>query len=173
MGQRTSPGASLLRASPVLPFTGWVNLVQFSSVSQFCLTLCDPMDCRDPMDTRRPCPLPTPGAYSNSCPLSRWCHPTILSSAIPFCSCLQSFPASGFFPMSPPFASGGQSVGASTSALILPMDIQDWFPLGSALSPCCPRDSRESSPALQFKSISSLALSLLCGPTITSVHDYW
>ena len=74
---------------------------------------------------RSPCPLPTPGVYPNSCPLSRWCHPTISSSVIPFSSCLQSFPASGQF-----FASGGQSIRASASASVLPINIQDWFPLG-------------------------------------------
>ena len=77
---------------------------------------------------RLSCPSPSPGACSNSCPLSRWCHPTILSSAIPFSSCLQSFPASGSFLMSWLFASGSQSIGASTSVLL--MNIQDWFPLG-------------------------------------------
>ena len=79
---------------------------------------------------RLPCPSPTPGAYSNSCPLSRWCHPTISSSVIPFSSCLQSFPASVFFPMSEFFASGGQSIGVSTSVSVLPMNIQDWLTLG-------------------------------------------
>ena len=79
--------------------------------------------------TRPPCPSPIPGIYPDSCPLSRWCHPTISSSLIPF-SCLQSFPASGSFPMNQIFASGGQSIGASASASVLPMNIQDWFPLG-------------------------------------------
>ena len=77
-----------------------------------------------------PCPLTTPRVYSNSCPLSPWCHPTISSSVIPFSSHLQSFPASGSFQMSQFFASGGQSTGASDSASVLPMNIQDWFPLG-------------------------------------------
>ena len=76
---------------------------------------------------RPPCPSPTPRVYSNSCPLSQWCHPTILSSVIPFFSHLQSFPASGSFPMSQFFASG---IGVSASASVLPMNIQDWFPLG-------------------------------------------
>ena len=79
---------------------------------------------------RLPCPSPTPRAYSNSCPSSWWCHPTISSSVIPFFSCLQSFPASGSFPMSQFVASCGQSIGASASASVLPMNIQDWFPLG-------------------------------------------
>ena len=79
--------------------------------------------------TRLPCPSPTPGAFSNSCPLSQWCHATISSSVAPFSSCLQSFPASGSFPMSQFFTSGGQSIGTSASAPVLPMNIQGWFPL--------------------------------------------
>ena len=74
---------------------------------------------------RPPCPLPTPGIYSNSCPLSQWCYPTISSSVVPFSSCLQSFPASGSFQMSQFFTSGGQSIGVSTSASLLPINIQD------------------------------------------------
>ena len=85
------------------------------------------MDCSP---TRLPCPSPTPRVYSNSCPLSRWCHPTISSSDIPFSSCLQSFPKSGSFPRSQFFISGGQSIGVSASGSVLPMNIQDWFPLG-------------------------------------------
>ena len=79
----------------------------------------------------RPCypSLPTPRVYSNSCPLSRWYHPAISSSVVPFSSHLQSFPASGSFPMSQFFSSGGQSIGASATASVLPMNIQDWFPL--------------------------------------------
>ena len=79
---------------------------------------------------RLPCPSPILGACSNSCPLSQWCHPTISFSVISFSSCLQSFPASGSFPVSQLFASGGQSIGVSASASVLPMNIQDWFPLG-------------------------------------------
>ena len=79
---------------------------------------------------RPPCPSPTPRVYSNSCPLSWWCHPTISSSVIPFSSCFLSFPASGFFQMSQLFPSGGQSIRVSASTSVLPMNIQDWFPLG-------------------------------------------
>ena len=79
---------------------------------------------------RLPCPSPTPGVYSNSCPLSWWCHPTISSSVVPFSSHFQSFPASGSFLMSQFFASGGQSIGISASTSVLPMNIQDWFLLG-------------------------------------------
>ena len=88
--------------------------------------LCDPMDCSRP-DSRLP---PSPAAYSNPCPLSRWCHPTISSSVVPFSSCPQSFSASGSFLMSQLFASGGQSIGASASAAVLPVNVQDRFPLG-------------------------------------------
>ena len=94
--------------------------------SPSCVRLCDPMD----QHARLPCPSPSPGACSNSCPLSWWCHPTILSSVIPFSSCLQSFPESGPFLMSQFFTSGSQSIGVSASAPVLPVNIQDWFPLG-------------------------------------------
>ena len=108
----------------------WVNLncFQFSSVPQLCPTPCDPMESCMP----RICPSPTPGAYPNLCPLSWWCHPTISSSVTPFSSDLQSFPASGSFHMSQHFTLGGQSIGVSASASVLPMNIQDWFPLGLA-----------------------------------------
>ena len=79
---------------------------------------------------RPPCSSPTPGACSNSCPLSQWCHPTISSSAVPFSSCLQSFPASGSFATSQFFALDSQIIGPSVSVSVLPMNIQDWFPLG-------------------------------------------
>ena len=102
-------------------------IVQFSSVAQSCLTLCDPMDCSTP---GFPVHHQTPGACWNSCPLSLWCHPTISSSVVPFSSCLQSFPASGSFPVSQFFTSGGQRIGVSASASVLPMNIQNWFPLG-------------------------------------------
>ena len=100
---------------------------QFNSVSQLCLTLWDPHGLQH---ARPPCPSPTPGVYSNSCPLSQWCHPTISSSVVPFSSHLQSFPTSGSFPMSQFFPSGGQSTGVSASTSVLPMNTQDWSPLG-------------------------------------------
>ena len=100
--------------------------VQFSSVTQLCLILWP----HGLQHARLPCPSPTPRACSNSCSSSQWCHPAILSSVVPFSSCLQSFPASGSFPMSQFFASDGPSIGVSASASVLPMNIQDWFPLG-------------------------------------------
>ena len=124
--------------------------------------------------TRLPSPSPTPGAYSNSCPSSWWCHPTISSSIVPFSSCPQSFPASGSFPMSQFFTSGGQNIGVSALGSVLSMNIQDWFPLGwTGGSPCSPEDSQESSPTPQFKSINSSALSFLYSPTLTSIYDHW
>ena len=108
--------------------------------------------------TRLPCPSPTPGACSNSWPLSCWCHVTIPSS-VPLLLCLQSFPASGSFPISQFFASGGQSIGASAS--VLPMTIQDFLLDGLVGSPCSPRDSQKSSPTPWFKSINSSMLSFM------------
>ena len=107
------------------------TLLGTSQFSQFsCSVLSNSLRPHGLQHTRLPCPSPTPRAYSNSCPLSRWCHPTISSSVIPFSSCLQTFPASGSFPMSQFFKSGGLSLGASASASVLPMNIQNWFPLG-------------------------------------------
>ena len=112
----------------------------FSSVAQSCLTLSDPYGLQhtsyptlcDPhglQDARPPCPSPTPGAYSNTCSLSQWCHQTMSSSVLPFSSCLQSLPTSVSFQMSQLFTSGGQSIAVSALASVLPMNIQDWFPL--------------------------------------------
>ena len=132
-------------------------------------TLCDPMECSTP---RLPCPSPSPGVCANSWQLSWKYHSTISSSVVPF-SCLESFSASGSFPVSQLFASSGRSIGASASASVIPMNIQGLFPLGlTGLIPFCPRGSQESSPAPQFERINSSALSLY-GPLLTSVHDYW
>ena len=141
------------------------------SVAQSWPTLCNPMECSTPgfpvfHYLTRVC--------SNACPLSRWCHPVISSSVVPFSSCLQSFPESGSFPVVWLFASGGQSIGASASVSVLLMNIQGWFPLGfTGLIPCSPRDPEESSPAPEFKLINSLALSFLYGPVLTSIQGYW
>ena len=103
-----------------------------------------------------PCPLPSPRVCSNPCPLSRWCHPTISSSVPLFSSHLQSFSASGSFPMGQLFDSGGPSTGASASASVLPMNIQDWSPLGwTGWLSLQSKDSQESSPTPQFKNIDS------------------
>ena len=110
--------------------SGLNKTFQFSSV-QFSLSVkFDSLRPHALQHTRPPCPSPTPGVYSHSCPLSRWCHPTISSSVDPFSSCLQCFPASGSLQMSQLFTSGGRSIGVSASASVLPMNTQDWFPLG-------------------------------------------
>ena len=101
-----------------------------SSVQFSCSVVSNSLWPHQLQHTGLPCPSPTPGACSNPCPLSRWCHPTISFSVITFSSCLQSFLASGSFPKSQFFASGGQSIGVSASASVFPMNIQDWFPLG-------------------------------------------
>ena len=102
----------------------------FSSVQFSHSVMPDSLWSHGLQHTRLPCPLPTPGAYSNSCPLHWSCHTTVSSSVVPFSSCLQSFPASGSFPISQFFASGGQSIGVSASASVLPMNTQDLFPSG-------------------------------------------
>ena len=124
--------------------------------------------------TRIPCPSPTPGACSKSCPLSWWCHPTISSSVIPFSSCLQSCSASVSFPVSQFFASGGQSIGVSGSASVLPMNIQDWSPLRWTgwISLQSKGLSRVFSNTTA-QNINSSVLSFLDNPTLTSIHDYW
>ena len=123
--------------------------------------------------TRPPCPLPTPIVYSNPCPSSWWCHPAISSSVIPFSSCPQFLPASGSFPMSQ-LHMRCQSTGVSASASVLPMNTQDWSPLGWTgwISLQSKGLSRVFSTP-QFKSINFLALSLLHSSTLTSIHDHW
>ena len=121
---------------------------------------------------RLPRPSLSPQICSNSCPLSRWCHPTISSSVALFSSCPQFFPASRSFPMRQLFASGGQSIGASAS--VLPMNIQGWFPLElNGLISLQSKGLSRASPVAQFKSVNFSALSLLHGPTLTFMHDYW
>ena len=144
---------------------------KFSSVQFSHSVVFDSLWPHGLQNARLPCLSQTLRAYSNSCPLSWWCHPNISSSIVPF-SCPQSVPASGSFPMSQFFTSGGQSIGVSASASVLPMNIQDWFPLGLLGPPCCPRNSQESYPTPQFKNIKSSALSFPCNPTLTSIHGY-
>ena len=103
----------------------WLHAYQFN-----CSVVSNPLRPHGLQHARLPCPSPTPGAYSNSCPSSWWWHPTISSSVIPFSSCPQSFPASGSFPLSQFFTLAGQRIGVSASASVLPVNIQDWFPLG-------------------------------------------
>ena len=157
----------ILRKDAVLWSCFWQTTV--SSVTQSCLTL----QSHGLKHTRSPCLSPTPRTCSNSYPSSQWCHPTISSSVIPFSSCLQSFPALGSFPVSQFFASGGQSIGVSASTSALPMNSQDWSPLGWTGWISLQSDSQESSPTPHFKSINSSALSFLYSPTLTSIHDHW
>ena len=109
---------------------GRKGTVQFSSVQFSRSVVSDSLRPHELQHARPPCPSPIPEVYPNSWPLSRWCHPAISSSVIPFSSCPQSFQASGSFQMSQLFASGGQNIGVSASTSVLPMNIQDWSPLG-------------------------------------------
>ena len=150
---------------------GSLRSVQFSS-SQFSHSVMS--DSLWPHGPQHACPSPTPGVYPNSCPSSRWCHPTISSSVIAFSACPQSFSASGSFQMSQFFTSGGQSIGVSASASVLPMNTQDWslgWPGWISLQ------SKGLSNLLQHHSskasILLKALSFLYSPTLTSIHDYW
>ena len=154
------------------PLWGIIRMLNFSSVQFSCSVVSDSLRPHEPQHARPPCPTPTPRVHPNPCPSSWWCHPTVSSSVVPFSSCPQS--ALGAFQMSQLFASGGQSIGVQlqhqsfqwTSRTDLLLD----GPIGS---PCSPRDSQESSPTPQFKSINSLALSFLYSPTLTSIHDQW
>ena len=143
--------------------------VQFS-----CSVVSDSLRPHESQHTRPTFPSPTLGVNSNSCPSSQWCYPAISSSVVPFSSCPQSLPASGPFPMSQLFTWGGQSVGVSASASVLPMNTQDWSPFGwTGWITLQSKGSQESSPTPQFKSINFSVLSFLHSPTLTSIHDYW
>ena len=138
--------------------------IQFSRVQ-----LCDPMNCSTP---RPPWPSPAPGVYPNSCPLSWWCRPTISSSVVPFCS--QSYPASGSFPVSQLFTSSGHTIGVSASTSVLPVNTQDWSPLGWTgwISLQSKRLSKVfSNTTVQKRQFFGPQLSY--SPTLTSIHDYW
>ena len=126
--------------------------------------MCNSLQPHGLQHARSPCPSPSPETCWNSCPLSQWCHPTLWSSVTPFSSCLQSFPASGSFPMSQLCSSGSQNIRASGSASVSVMNIQDWFPLG--LTDLIFLLSKGLSRVLQHHS-------LLDGPTLTFVYDYW
>ena len=133
-----------------------MRLLQFSSVQFSCSVMSDSLRPHESQHARLTCPSPTPRVHSNSCPSSQWCHPAISSSVVPFSSCPQFLPASGSFPISQLFAWGGQSIGVSALASVLPMNTQDWSPLGwTGWISLHPRDSQESSPTPQFKSINS------------------
>ena len=146
------------------------NLFFHVSVQFSHSVVSDSLGLHESQHARPPCPSPTPGVHSNSCPSSRWCHPAISSSVIPISSCPQFLPASVFSNEStlrmrwPKYWSFSFSISPSNEP-------QDWSSLERLVgTPCSPRDSQESSPTLQFESINSLALSLLYGPALTSIH---
>ena len=144
------------------------NSVQFS-----CSLVSNSLWPHGLQHARLPCPSPTPRAYSNPWLSSVWYHPAISSSVNTFSSSCQYFPGWGSVPVSQFFASGGQSIRASASASVLPMNIKDWFPLGlTALISLQSRELLRIFSTPQFKSINLLALSFLYGPTLTSIHDY-
>ena len=150
----------------------------FSSLLYVCCSVqfsrsvvSDSLRPHESQHARPLCSSPSPGVHSNSCPLSPWCHPAISSSVVPFSSCPQFLPAAESFPVSQLFAWGGQSTGVSALASVLPKKSQGWSSEWTGWSPCSPRDSQESSPTPQFKSINSSVLSLLHSPTLTSIHD--
>ena len=146
----------------------------FSSVQSSRSVMSDSLWPHGLQHARPPCPSPTARVYSNSCPLNWWCHPTTSSSVVPFSSRLQSFPGSGFFPVSQYFTSGGQSIRVSASAWVLPMNIQDRFPLG--LTGWITLQSKGLSRVFSNTTVQKhqfFTLSFLYSPTLTSIHDYW
>ena len=185
-GKESACNAGVLGSIPGLGPLGWdttewlslhcttisILTSQFSSVQSLShVRLCDPMNRSMP---GLPVYHHLPEFTQTRCPSSWWCHPATSSSVVPFSSCPQSLPASESFPMSQPFAWGGQSTGVSALASFLPRTPRaDLLQNGLVGSPCSPRDSQESSPTPQFKHINSLALSFLHSPTLTSIHDHW
>ena len=145
--------------------------VQFSSVTQSCLTLCDPVNHSTP---GLPVHLQLPKfTQTHVHRVSQWCHPAISSSVIPFSSCPQSLPASESFPMSQPFAWGGQNIGVSALASVLPMNTQDWSPLGwTAWISLQSKELLGVFSNTTVQKINSLSLSFLHSPTLTSIHDH-
>ena len=146
-----------------------LNFSQFSR-----LVMSDSLRPHGLQHARPPCPSPTPGVFPNSCPLSWWYHPTISSSVIPFSSCLQSFPASGSFQISQYSASDGQSIGVSASTSVLPMNIQDWFPL--VWTGWISLQSKGLSRVFSNTTVQKPQLcwlDFLNSPTLTSIQDYW
>ena len=149
-----------------------LSKVQFISVQFSCSVMSDSLWPHELQHARPPCPSPTPGVYSNPCPSSRWCHPAISSSVVSFFSCPQSLPVSGSFPTSQLLAWGRLSIGVSASASVLPMNTQDWFPLGwtgwislqsKELSRVFSNTIVQKCPVLRF----------LHSTTLKFIHDHW
>ena len=164
----TSKDASWIPRGPILEWCA-VQFIQFSrSVVSYSLR---------PHESQHawpPCPSTTPRIYSNLCPSSQWCHPAISSSVVPFSSSPQSLPASGSFPMSQLFILGSQSIGASTSTSILPINIQDWFRLElTGLISLLSKGLSRVFSNTTVQSINSSMFSFLYSPTLTSIHNYW
>ena len=146
-----------------------IAVVQFSRS-----VVSDSLWPHESQHSRPPCASPSPGVHSDSYPSSQWSHPAISSSTVPFSSCPQSLPASQSFSMSQLFTWGGQSTAVSALASFLPKKFQGWSPSEwTGWIGCSPRDSQESSPTPQFKSINSSSVSLLHSPPLTSIHDHW
>ena len=161
-------GVGLINLRHILLFS------QFNSVQFRSSVMSDSLWPMDSKNTRPLCPSSTPGVYSNSCSFSRWCHPTISSSVIPFPFSIKFFSASEPFQKSQLFPSGVQSIGVSASASVLLMNIQDWYSLGwTGWISLQSKGLSRVSPTPQLKSISSSLLSFLYTPTLTSIHDYW
>ena len=167
-----------IKFSLLLPeyFPRWLYqfLFPLSSVQFICSVVSDSFQPHELQQARPPCSSPTPGVHSNSRPSSRWCHPAISSSVIPFSSCPESLPTSGSFPMSQLFAWGGQSIGVSALASFLPKKSQGWSPsewIGWISLQSKGLSRVFSTP--QFKSISSSVLRFLHSPTLTTIHDHW
>ena len=173
LNQGTEPRSPSLQADS-LPSE---SPVQFSSVQFRCSVVSDSLQPHESQHARPPCPSPTPGVYTKSCPSSQWCHPAISFSVIPFSSWPQSLPASGSFPMSQLFASSGQvlefqlNISPSNEHPGLISFRMDWLDVLAVQR--TEEDSQEASPTLQFKSINSSALSFPHSPTLTSIHDNW
>ena len=138
-----------------------------SSVQFSCSVMSDSLRPHESQHARPPCPSQTPRVYLNPCPSNQWCHPTISSSVIPFSSCPQSLPASGSFPMSQLLAWGGQSIGVSASVSVLPMNTQDWSPLGWIAV----RGTLKS--LLQHHNSKASIFRRSAFFTLTSIHDHW
>ena len=150
----------------------WSREDMFSSVQFNHSVVSNSLGPHELQHARPPCPSPTPGVDTNSCPSSRWCHSVISSSVVPFFSCPQSLPASGSFPMSQLLSWGGQSIGVSASASVLPMNSQDWAPLGwtgwISLQSRGPSRVFSNTPVQKHQ-----FFRFLHSPTLTAIHDHW
>ena len=147
--------------------------LSFSSVQFSCSVMSDSLRPHELQHARPPCPSPTPGVHSDSCPWSQWCHPAISSSVVPFSSCPQSLPISASFPMSQLFTSGGQSIGASALASVLPMNTHDWSPLG--WTGWISLQSKGLSRVFSNTTVQKQQFfgTQLHSSTLTSIHDHW